>query len=194
METHAKVIGILLIVLGALSILGGLGVGAAFLFGMTRAFSEQARMAEERQRADQERQLAEQREEKRRLAQSRPAVPPAETERRDAALAREAEEAKKAEEARRADQERRRIALRSRMDETRNVMVTVFAVIGGIMVLVALGQILVGIGLLRRKGWARVAAIVLAFPMLLGIPIGTAIGIYILLMFFSPEAAEYFAA
>ena len=44
--------------------------------------------------------------------------------------------------------------------------------------LVALTGIIGGVGLLKRKAWARVVAMIFAVVSLLNIPIGTAFGVY----------------
>ena len=49
-----------------------------------------------------------------------------------------------------------------------------------------------GFGLLKYKGWARILAIVLAILNLILFPIGTAIGIYTLVILFNDEAKALF--
>ena len=61
---------------------------------------------------------------------------------------------------------------------------TVGSVLAGVMFAIALPGLLAGIGLLRRRRWARTLAIVVSALMLFSIPIGTAIGgfcLYVLL-------------
>jgi hypothetical protein len=53
--------------------------------------------------------------------------------------------------------------------------------------------LLAGYGLLTRKPWARVLAIVVGILGLLNFPVGTAIGIYTLWVLMQPAASEYFA-
>ena len=65
-------------------------------------------------------------------------------------------------------------------------------VIGGTFLLIAVGGILVGVGLKDRKPWARTVAIVLGVIALFHPPIGTALGIYTLWVLMSDEGgAEY---
>jgi hypothetical protein len=51
---------------------------------------------------------------------------------------------------------------------------------------------LAGYGLLKFKNWARIVAIVLSFVYMLALPIGTAVGIYTLIIMFSPKAVALF--
>ncbi len=64
--------------------------------------------------------------------------------------------------------------------------------VGGFMGLLALPGLLAGIGLLRRRNWARVLAIIVSFLNLLNIPIGTIIGGYSLWVLFQDAATGYF--
>ena len=50
--------------------------------------------------------------------------------------------------------------------------------IGGVLVAAGALSVLVGIGLLLRLGWARIAAVIAAAIGLINIPFGTALGIY----------------
>ncbi|HKT24688.1 MAG TPA: hypothetical protein VJR04_08785, partial [Terriglobales bacterium] len=53
-------------------------------------------------------------------------------------------------------------------------------------------SLIAGIGLLERQSWARPLVLVLAFIALLNIPFGTALGVYTLWVFMSPQAdVEY---
>ncbi len=53
-------------------------------------------------------------------------------------------------------------------------------------------SLIAGIGLLERQTWARPLVLVLAFIALFSIPFGTALGVYTLWVFMSPQAdAEY---
>jgi len=56
----------------------------------------------------------------------------------------------------------------------------------------ALGSLIAGIGLLERQDWARTMSLVMAFIALINVPFGTAIGVYTLWVFMSPQAeSEY---
>jgi tRNA A-37 threonylcarbamoyl transferase component Bud32 len=54
-------------------------------------------------------------------------------------------------------------------------------------------ELIAGIGLLKRRSWARILAIILAILDLIQIPIGTAIGIYALWVLLNDETARLFA-
>jgi hypothetical protein len=56
----------------------------------------------------------------------------------------------------------------------------------------ALPGLLAGYGLLKRRSWARILAIVLGIFELLNFPIGTAIGIYTLWVLLQEDAVVYF--
>ena len=55
-----------------------------------------------------------------------------------------------------------------------------FGFIGGVLMLKGIAGIIAGIGLMDRRSWARVLAIILGFVSLIHIPFGTALGIYTL--------------
>jgi hypothetical protein len=76
---------------------------------------------------------------------------------------------------------------------------TAFTVLGlvatGIAVLMgalALPGLLVGFGLLARKGWARVLGIVVAILNLLNFPFGTILGLYAAWVLLQDAGGEYF--
>jgi len=59
---------------------------------------------------------------------------------------------------------------------------------------VSVPGIICGVGLYKRKGWARILALILAIPYLVtSIPIGTIIGIYTIWVFLNKETARLFA-
>ncbi len=62
--------------------------------------------------------------------------------------------------------------------------------VGGFVLLKALLAIVTGIGLLQRQSWARPLAIVMSFFEMLHIPLGTALGIYTLVVLLPSEASE----
>ena len=66
--------------------------------------------------------------------------------------------------------------------------------VGLLMVALGVPGLLAGYGLLKRRSWARVLAIVVGIISLVNFPIGTAIGIYTLWVLVQPAATEYFAA
>ncbi|HET9221073.1 MAG TPA: hypothetical protein VFO07_01130 [Roseiflexaceae bacterium] len=66
--------------------------------------------------------------------------------------------------------------------------------VGLLMAALGLPGLLAGYGLLTRKPWARVLAIVVGILSLINFPVGTAIGLYTLWVLTQPAATEYFAA
>ena len=63
----------------------------------------------------------------------------------------------------------------------------------GFLVIWSLPGLIVGIGLLKRRSWARIGGIVVAVLSLLAIPFGTIFGAYSLWVLFSPETERMFA-
>ena len=59
--------------------------------------------------------------------------------------------------------------------------------------MLAIPGLVAGAGLLARKSWARILAIVVGILGLVNFPIGTAIGVYTLFVLMQDAAAEYFA-
>ncbi len=62
------------------------------------------------------------------------------------------------------------------------------------MTVLALPGLIAGYGLLKRKMWGRVLAIVVAFFGLINFPIGTAISVYALFVLLQNAATDYFAS
>jgi hypothetical protein len=60
------------------------------------------------------------------------------------------------------------------------------------LVVLSLPGILIGLGLLRRRPWARIAGIVLSILSLMMIPFGTLVGIYGLWVLFSNDTERLF--
>lgn len=65
-------------------------------------------------------------------------------------------------------------------------------VIPFIIALLSLPGIIVGVGLLRFQGWARILGIILSALNLLHVPIGTLLGIYGLWVLLQPETERLF--
>ena len=68
--------------------------------------------------------------------------------------------------------------------------ITFIAALFGIM---AIPSIIAGWGLSQRKPWARILAIILAILSLPQFPVGTAIGVYALVILFNDETKRIFA-
>lgn len=58
------------------------------------------------------------------------------------------------------------------------------------LVLTSIPGIVGGIGLLKRKTWARILVLIYAIPSLLSIPIGTAFGVYAIWVFMQDETTS----
>lgn len=65
-------------------------------------------------------------------------------------------------------------------------------IIGAFLFLLALAGILVGIGLHRRRSWARITAVVLSILNLFNFPVGTLIGGYGLWVTLHPQTVSLF--
>jgi hypothetical protein len=65
---------------------------------------------------------------------------------------------------------------------------TLMTGLGTLVALVAVLSLAVGWGLYQRASWARMLALVMAFFSLLSIPLGTAIGIYTLVVLLPAES------
>jgi hypothetical protein len=65
--------------------------------------------------------------------------------------------------------------------------------VGGLLLLIGLPGIVAGWGLLKRKPWSRILALVVGILGLVNFPIGTAIGVYTLWVLLHPESTAYFS-
>jgi hypothetical protein len=72
------------------------------------------------------------------------------------------------------------------------ILSIVGTVVGALLAVLAIPGIVAGYGLLARKAWGRVLAIVVGILGLINFPIGTAIGIYALLVLLQEAATDYF--
>lgn len=78
--------------------------------------------------------------------------------------------------------------------EARTVLVVVGTSVGLLLAALAVPGLLAGYGLLARKPWARILAIVVGILGLVNFPIGTAIGLYTFWALTQPCAMDCFAA
>jgi hypothetical protein len=76
--------------------------------------------------------------------------------------------------------------------EAGTILSIVAAAVAGLLLFLSLPGLLAGYGLLRRRPWARVLAIVVGALHLYNIPIGTALGIYTFIILADPNAAALF--
>lgn len=72
------------------------------------------------------------------------------------------------------------------------VLGVVAIVVGGFMLVMALPGLLAGVGLLKRRNWGRILAIIVGVLNIPNFPLGTAIGVYTLYVLLQNEAAAYF--
>jgi len=78
-------------------------------------------------------------------------------------------------------------------DQTAVAVTGIVAVVcGGMLVLLAIPGLIVGVGLLKFKEWARILGIVLSVINLLNFPLGTALGIYALIILLNDETTPLF--
>ena len=70
--------------------------------------------------------------------------------------------------------------------------ITGMALVAFLMIL-SLPAVIVGIGLLQRRPWARVGGIVLSILGLMAVPFGTIVGVYGIWVLFSKETERLFA-
>ncbi len=73
------------------------------------------------------------------------------------------------------------------------IMFTVGSVIALILIVVSIPGIVGGIGLLKRKEWARILVIIIGFIDLLHIPLGTLLGIYTIWALMKDETIKLFS-
>jgi hypothetical protein len=66
------------------------------------------------------------------------------------------------------------------------------AALSTFLLVLSLPVLVIGIGLLQRRTWARVAGIVISLLNLFNFPIGTLIGVYGLLVLFAKDAERVF--
>jgi len=65
-------------------------------------------------------------------------------------------------------------------------------VVGGFLALLGIPKIIGGIGLLQGHEWARILVLVVSFLSLLNIPLGTALGVYSIVILLKKETALLF--
>jgi hypothetical protein len=72
------------------------------------------------------------------------------------------------------------------------ILSIVGTVVGALLAVLAIPGLVAGYGLLARKAWGRVLAIVVGILGLINFPVGTAIGIYAILVLLQEGANGYF--
>jgi Ni,Fe-hydrogenase I cytochrome b subunit len=77
-------------------------------------------------------------------------------------------------------------------NEAQFVLAIIAKVLVVFMVVLSLPGIIAGIGLFKRKEWARILALIISVLDLVNFPIGTAIGVYSIWALVQPEVVEQF--
>jgi hypothetical protein len=76
------------------------------------------------------------------------------------------------------------------------VLASIIALIGVFWAMFAIGygifQILIGVSLIKGRGWARIAALVVGIISIHNMPVGTALGILCLVFLLDEEGRAYF--
>jgi len=85
------------------------------------------------------------------------------------------------------------IGVAVREAEATPILAVVGLAMAGLFVALAIPGLAAGLGLLARKSWARILAIVVAVLNLANFPIGTALGVYVLWVLLQEDASGYFA-
>ena len=68
------------------------------------------------------------------------------------------------------------------------------AALSAFLLVLSLPGVVIGIGLLQRRSWARIAGIVISLLNLFNFPLGTMLGVYGLWVLFSKETERVFSA
>jgi hypothetical protein len=63
---------------------------------------------------------------------------------------------------------------------------------GGIIAFFSVPEIIAGIGLIKRKEWGRILALVVSFFNLIWFPLGTALGVYSIIILLNDESVQIF--
>ncbi len=82
--------------------------------------------------------------------------------------------------------------LLSRDPEAIAITSIVGSVIAVVLVIFSIPDIIAGIGLLKRRPWARILTLILSCIDLIEIPFGTALGVYSLWVLLNDETADIF--
>jgi hypothetical protein len=82
----------------------------------------------------------------------------------------------------------------SRDAEAMAITAVVGTIVASFLIVLSIPEIIGGFGLLKRRSWARILVLVIAFLDLLNIPFGTVIGIYTIWVLLNEETVQLFAA
>lgn len=79
--------------------------------------------------------------------------------------------------------------------EAMGILTIVGTFVMGTLVVISIPGIIAGWGLLKRKQWARILALVIGFLSLMNFPLGTLVGVYTFwVLLFYEQASDYFLA
>ncbi len=84
------------------------------------------------------------------------------------------------------------VGLVSAEAEAMTVLTLVAIFVGGLMVVLALPGLLAGYGLLKRRSWGRILALVVAALNIFNVPIGTILALYAFYVLLQSSANSYF--
>ncbi|HZH70899.1 MAG TPA: hypothetical protein VFD91_00295 [Mariniphaga sp.] len=76
--------------------------------------------------------------------------------------------------------------------EAQLILSIISRVLMGFMILLSIPGLIAGIGLFKRKEWARILTLIISVISLLNFPLGTAIGIYSIWALVHPEVIDNF--
>lgn len=76
--------------------------------------------------------------------------------------------------------------------EALGIITVVALFVGGLMLVLGLPGIAAGFGLLKRKNWGRILAIIVGLLNITNFPIGTALGVYTAYVLLQNSAPAYF--
>lgn len=78
--------------------------------------------------------------------------------------------------------------------QTQFILAIISKVLMGFMILLSIPGLIAGIGLFKRKEWARILTLIVSVISLLNFPLGTAIGVYSIWALVHPEVINNFKA
>jgi hypothetical protein len=76
--------------------------------------------------------------------------------------------------------------------EALGIMTVVAVFVGGLLLVLGLPGIAAGFGLLKRKNWGRILAIIVGLLSIANFPLGTALGVYTTYILLQDTAPAYF--
>jgi hypothetical protein len=77
-------------------------------------------------------------------------------------------------------------------EQAQFILSIVSRVLAGFMFFMSIPGLVAGIGLFKRKEWARILTLIISVISLLNFPFGTAVGVYSIWALVNPEIAEKF--